>query len=98
MRKTFYFLTIPIMLSLALFITNCNSTSTEGEKMGISNKPFDETVDSLIEKFGEDKKEYIKNGVAQAGARWTEEDGTEEEFMQFCLNNFASSEEERDLL
>lgn len=86
------------MLSLALFITNCNSTSTEGEKMGISNKPFDETVDSLIEKFGEDKKEYIKNGVAQAGARWTEEDGTEEEFMQFCLNNFASSEEERDLL
>ena len=31
----------------------------------------------------------VTRGITQTASLWTEEDGTPEEFMQFCIDNFC---------
>ena len=40
----------------------------------------------------------VTRGITQTAALWTEEDGTAEEFSQFCVNNFCVSPSDKKVL
>ena len=49
----------------------------------------------LLERHGAAHAPGIRQGVAQAAARWWPEDGTEDAFVSFCTGNFLAEEAER---
>ncbi len=48
-------------------------------------------VDCLTRRFGEKEHERIERGVAQVNARWQSVDGSEEEFIKFCVGQFVAT-------
>lgn len=55
-------------------------------------------VDQLIATHGENLRSRIETGVGQTAFFWKQEDGTAEEFIRFCNDNFAAGEGQRDTL
>ncbi|MDZ7318761.1 MAG: hypothetical protein ONB11_06380, partial [candidate division KSB1 bacterium] len=47
-------------------------------------------IANLTQKFGEPQAERIKQGVNQVAERWTQEDGSADEFAQFCEEHFMA--------
>lgn len=56
------------------------------------------TIDAMIEKFGEEQTDRIQTGVSQVAERWRSNDGKEDEFRNFCLENFYHKQDELDLV
>ena len=84
---------------IILLFTNCQNVPTEGGvKMGISESMKNNTINELVKKYGDETRVRIERGVNQASTRWTSNDGTEEEFKDFCLNNFIADKEQLDIL
>jgi hypothetical protein len=52
---------------------------------------------ALIAKFGEDKQDFVV-GIDQTAAFWTAEDGTPEEFVKFCVDNYINDINDREAL
>ena len=46
---------------------------------------------TLLREFGKSHKFRIERGLSQAASFWKEEDGTAEDFEDFCLNHFIAS-------
>jgi hypothetical protein len=91
MKKIYFFL-IPLWL-----FTACH----QGEKttsMFITDTIQQKAIDQLIAAHGENLGSLIKTGVGQAAFFWKQEDGTAEEFVRFCVDNFAAGEGQRDTL
>lgn len=78
---------IGILFSL-LFLSNINSIYAQNSPV-ISQSDREKTIDAMTEKFGEAHRERIGGGVAQAAAVWLGEDGSPEDFRNFCLENFS---------
>jgi hypothetical protein len=57
-----------------------------------------EAVDVLIEKHGEASRTRIESGVARAAFQWREDDGTPQEFVEFCIEQFVSEPEQIEIL
>jgi hypothetical protein len=55
-------------------------------------------VDALIEKHGEAYRSRIESGVHRAAFQWREEDGTPQEFVEFCLEQFVADPEQVEVL
>ncbi|MFC2131700.1 hypothetical protein ACFLSQ_09720 [Bacteroidota bacterium] len=89
-----------LIISFTLFQctkTDKYSINENGESaMIINKKTIDKAINELTEKFGADNKFRIEKGVNQAAALWQKNDGTKEEFKEFCLNNFISDDNEVD--
>ena len=45
----------------------------------------------LLQKYGESEKFRVERGVDQAAGLWRAEDGSQDEFVAFCLENFAAA-------
>jgi hypothetical protein len=95
--KFIYFTIILTILSLLIF--NCSQFQPEDlEKMGVEEKYQQEVIQAMQEKFGEKHSKSIEQGVRQVAERWKMSDGTPEAFHDFCLANFFTNEEERDVI
>ncbi len=57
-----------------------------------------ETIDLLKQKYGTSEAFRIEKGVAQAAGFWNGDDGTAQEFRDFCVENFAPDGAGLDLL
>jgi len=66
--------------------------------MGLPDVIQQSTIDAMIEKFGEEHADRIRAGVSQVAERWRSDDGTEEQFQNFCLENFYHKQDELDLV
>lgn len=55
----------------------------------------DDVSEELVLTYGETNASRIKKGVQQVAFFWREEDGTPEEFRQFCLDNYISDDDRR---
>jgi hypothetical protein len=64
-----------------------------GQEVFIDSQTKERAINALLEKYGEEQKFRIERGVAQAAALWREEDGTKDEFEEFCLQHFAGTPE-----
>ena len=85
-----------------IILTACTTTvKTEPKKMN-NPRPTEQciqtAVDSLILKNGETMKLSIEKGVRHAASLWTSTDGTESEFISFCVKNFIGDQHSKELL
>lgn len=53
---------------------------------------------SEIQKECKISSQMVTRGITQTASLWTEEDGTPEEFMQFCIDNFCYTAADKELL
>lgn len=83
-------------------VTGCKSGNNGKETMKQKNNITESTVEkvssALIDSLGEPAKFRVERGVKQVAALWTEADGSETEFAQFCRENFISDTLKLDVL
>jgi hypothetical protein len=91
MKKIYY------LLILLWLIAGCQQDQNK-KNMFISEKIKKEAVDKLVTSHSENLRSRIETGVSQAAFFWKQEDGTAEEFVRFCNDNFAAREGQRDTL
>lgn len=76
-----------ILISIfMLFWSYTNSYA--GEQNMITDAIKIKTINKLIELYGESYKANVEKGVNQVATFWKKEDGSEEDFYNFCVNNF----------
>lgn len=96
MKKSIIYLTMAVFVLMASCSTESKKTKTA---MGIIPENTIETASrQLIEKHGENRAEHIKRGVGQVAALWTTDDGNNEAFINFCLENYQGTDESRKAL
>jgi len=84
---------------MALLIISCDHQIHNQESMGIiQDTTINETIALLKEKNPEADTLRIVKGVKQAAAFWTQNEGSEKEFSEFCINHFAAKKEEQKIL
>ena len=82
-----------VVLFSVCFIFAFSLILLTGEEAFIDSQTKGRAKNALLEKYGEAQKFRIERGVEQAAALWKEEDGTKEEFEEFCLQHFAGTPE-----
>ncbi|MBI4646138.1 MAG: hypothetical protein HY738_05935 [Bacteroidia bacterium] len=65
---------------------------------GITMENIEKVKGLLIAKYGRKQQFRIERGVSQTALYWTPNDGTVNDFENFCLENFINSETELDNL
>lgn len=71
----------------------CNKQKTnESDMKTISETAFNEAKKQLLEKYGDSELFRIERGLTQVKLFWTESDGNDEDFIQFCVDNFNTGE------
>ena len=63
----------------------------------ISEKTIQNTCSEILKEC-KISSQMVNRGITQTASLWTEADGTEEEFMQFCLTHFCKTPSEKELL
>ena len=69
-----------------------DSFSQEGPNL-ISEATMQSVTTELMKRHGEPQRERIERGIRQAARMWSTEDGDEQQFAQFCRDNFIGDEE-----
>jgi len=82
-----------LLVCLMCLLIGCGKI--EEDEM-ISNDFARDVIKDMIQKFGEEHKERIKTGVEQVRKFWRKEDGTEEDFRNFCLEYFVADPKKLD--
>lgn len=90
--KTSIMKTLNYLLFVIFIFTFMNISYTQEKPGYIDNGTKEKVKKTLIDKFGEGSKFRVGKGVEQTATLWREEDGTKEEFVKFCSDNFISDE------
>ena len=89
-----------LMIPLALLFGQCKEKSTQSESnsktMFIQQSSIDGTIQKLTAKYGESSKTRMERGVRQIASLWTSEDGTAQDFENFCLKYYISDDANRE--
>lgn len=91
---------IVVFMSIVI-MTACHSPESNRNEVPlspVSEPAIRNVIEKMIEKYGYDQKFRIEKGVKQVASLWRNEDGTVDEFKNFCLDNFAKTEAEQDVL
>jgi hypothetical protein len=70
--------------------------NTDTKLLPVGNMVIDNTIDSIKAKFQNADIERIEKGVQQVADFWTTEDGSDEDFQKFCIDNFINDSLELD--
>ena len=90
--KKFFFLTTLI------FMISCTQ-QTPNKKMGnISEKTIASTIEKIQNATTDFDSKIIEKGIRHASKFWLESDGTEVDFENFCIDNFAKTTQEKVVL
>ncbi|MCL2038974.1 MAG: hypothetical protein FWG85_00925 [Bacteroidetes bacterium] len=96
------------ILLVFVSVTNCDKQkdSTMTNKTTASNiaqEKIDSAINELVSKYGEQYRTRIEKGIKQIAGLWRTKpidatdnsvDGTEDDFVQFCINNFVADSDE----
>ncbi len=86
-----------IGLSVFLFAALISCTNDEADTGMIKLDDTRETVkQELLEKYGAGESDRIQRGVKHVASLWYTEDGSPEEFKDFCVKQFVPSGDELD--
>lgn len=80
-----------IFALLTLSLMSCKNNSLE---VKISKEIISQTVNELLVKNKEEKT-LIEKGVNHVASLWRDSDGKEEDFKQFCIDNYITNKEEK---
>ncbi len=89
MKKYFLLLCIP----LAFLMNQCKPKDVAEQKNAtqfIKQPTIDSIMGKIASSAGEAGKIRLEKGVNQCAALWTEKDGTEKNFQDFCIKYFVS--------
>jgi hypothetical protein len=78
-----------ILFAAVLFSCQQSEIKTEKMKKFIPPQTVDETVKAIESKYPQADRELIRRGVKLTGEFWISDDGTPEEFKEFCINNYT---------
>ncbi len=85
-----------ILMSLILVAcTMETSQSVQVSVKSISKEIQQQSIDKLALKYPEANQLLIEKGVKQVANLWRTTDGSEKEFTEFCLDNYAANAEDR---
>ncbi|MBN1414862.1 MAG: hypothetical protein JW973_07165 [Bacteroidales bacterium] len=90
--KKICFLLIPLWVIMA-----CQQGDKKN-RMFINEALKKAAVDTLVVGKGEAFRARIETGIDQVAFFWTKNDGSEDEFIQFCSDHFVADERQRDTL
>ncbi len=94
-------LAVLIIIPLLMGLTACNkkdATSPSPHSSFAEKAVVEEVINELQNKFPEIDISLISRGVNQLAALWTYEDGSEQEFKDFCINYYYGDKNERQLV
>jgi hypothetical protein len=89
------FLIFTIMISILLSTVSCDKKQSKYPYL--SDNDVKNVQDTLINKYGTTDSIRIKKGVDQVAKLWYSEDGTKDDFKEFCKNSFIPSGDELDI-
>lgn len=93
--KKILFLAVAALLA----ITGCKPGLQNGStNYFISGTTMKETMNKLVDTAGEASRDRIERGVRQAASLWQQADGTQDEFIGFCVSNFVADSARREQL
>jgi len=90
-----------LMICVILIVAVLFSSYSNGNEelaMGLPETVQQQTIDKMIESFGNEHVERIQSGVRQVAERWRESDGSPDDFETFCLENFYDDPEKLDIV
>lgn len=93
-----------LLLILGIVMISCGmekklaeeQLETKGKKLFISDLTIEKTIKDIKTKYEIPDNSRIDKGVRQAADFWIAEDGSEEDFTTFCVDNFINSADELD--
>ncbi len=56
----------------------------------ITDKSIQKVQDELLKKYGDQDKERIYKGTGQLAGNWRKTDGSNDDFIKFCTDNFIN--------
>lgn len=86
-----------IVLFLPLLLAGCGGQQMKKQETGvafINEVTIQKVIDELIAQHGQAFKFRIERGVNQTAQLWRESDGSTDDFISFCKENFIASDEE----
>jgi hypothetical protein len=88
------------MILTVIGLTGCADIPGDQDTAGtpVNDESISRTIDALVSEHGEDQQFRIERGVKQVASLWRTEDGTIDDFDQFCKGNFISDPCELDVL
>ncbi|MDR0661001.1 MAG: hypothetical protein LBG19_09435 [Prevotellaceae bacterium] len=95
--KTFF----PLSIFVALLLSACGGTSSDQSSVKTSNiekEMVQQTLDSLKSRYPGIDINRATRGVEQVALLWQSTDGSEQEFMRLCTNNYVNDKQEREEL
>ncbi len=89
-----------ISLSALFFLFGCagGDQQNRNDMSFIPGATVDAVSQQLIEKHGAEHSAMIQRGVSQVAALWRSDDGTTEDFLNFCLNQYVGDSGDRQEL
>lgn len=97
MKKIFLLLVLPLIL-LAAGCNKPNGSVMESKMAFIKQSTMDKVIKQLTDSCGEASKPRIERGVKQVASLWEIQDGDQEVFTAFCMENFIADTTKRDVL
>ncbi len=86
-----------LILIFAITFTGCEKIG--GEKMNnIGEKDVENVIKEMKLRFPEKSHERLERSVKQVALFWTEDDGTKDDFRDFCIENFIASPDTLDIV
>lgn len=90
---------ISLGIMAVLLLSACGGSPSNKNTMKTSNvseKMIRQTLDSLKSRYPDIDISRAAKGVNQVALLWQSTDGSEQEFMQFCIDNYVNNEQERE--
>jgi hypothetical protein len=97
MKKHLLLLALPLIL-LAAGCNKPNGSVMESKMAFIKQATMDKVIKQLTDSCGEASKPQIERGVKQVASLWESQDGDQEVFATFCMENFIADTAKRDVL
>ena len=79
-----------LVAAMLLALVSCGKKDTNNTMSNIDDTTVNEVVTTLQQRYGDAVLERAQRSVPQVAALWTSEDGTPEEFKQFCEQFFMA--------
>ena len=97
--RTNYFIYLIVVFALCACTDNQKKMNKYSSTMiEMNSNIVQQTLDSLKAKYGDLDTQRAEKSLNQLAALWTEEDGTQDEFLSFCVNNYAENDQKRENL
>lgn len=87
-----------LFILIVLLFTQCKPAKTDLNTKFIMEADVQKTIDSLIRNHGAESADRIKRGVQNVAAFWTQADGKETDFRDYCIANFISDSAALDVV